>query len=99
MLPTGDRLIDCGVACWYNDNGNGPGHAANNVPWVLAGGAGGFLKQGQYIRVANGDGSPNCSKMLNTIGSAAGLRNAEGGYLDDFGDPSLPGGVFDELLA
>jgi len=99
VLPTGDRLIDCGVACWYNDNGNGPGHAAMNVPWIVAGGAAGFLKQGQYIRVANGDGSPNCSKMLNTIGSAAGLQNAEGGYLDDFGDPSMPGGVFDELLA
>jgi hypothetical protein len=99
VLPTGDRLIDCGVSCWYNDNGNGPGHAANNTPWVVAGGAGGFLKQGQYIRVAQGDGSPNVSKMLCTIGSAAGLRNTDGSLLDTFGDSSMPQGVFDELLA
>lgn len=99
ILPTGDRLIDAGVSCWYNDNGNGPGHAANNTPWVLAGGAAGFLKQGQYIRVNGGDGSPNVSQMLCTVGSAAGLRNASGDLLDQFGDGSMPGGVFDELLA
>jgi hypothetical protein len=37
--------------------------------------------------------------MLCTIGSAAGLRNASGDLLDQFGDGSMPGGVFDELLA
>jgi hypothetical protein len=98
QLPTGDRLIDTGIACWYNDNGNGPGHAAANTPWIIGGGAGGFLKQGQYIRVANGDGGANISKMLNTVGSAAGLRNDAGDLLDNFGDPGLPTGVFDELL-
>ena len=41
--PNG-ALIDRGVACWYNDNANGPPHGANDVPWVLAGSCAGFLK-------------------------------------------------------
>jgi hypothetical protein len=37
--------------------------------------------------------------MLCTVGSAAGLRNADGSLIDTFGDASMPQGVFDELLA
>jgi hypothetical protein len=95
-LPGGMPLIDTGVAVWYNDNGNGPGHSPRNSPWILAGSAGGQLRQGQYVE-AMGSG-PTHTKMLNTIGSVVGLRNAAGGPLDDFGDPSLPRGVMSELL-
>ena len=95
-MPSGLRLIDHGVAVWYNDNGNGPGHSSRNVPFVLAGSANGFLRQGQYLEVA---GTQTHNKMLNTIGSAAGLRNAAGDLLDDFGDPSLEPGLLPELIA
>jgi hypothetical protein len=98
QLPTGEALIDCGISVWYNDNGNGPGHSSTNVPWIVAGSAGGFLKQGQYIE-ATDDGGGNHAKLLCTLGSAAGLRDANGEYISDFGDPSLPKGVLDELLA
>jgi hypothetical protein len=37
--------------------------------------------------------------MLNTIGTAVGLKNAAGGPLDDFGDPAFEKGIFSELLA
>ncbi|MEE9384615.1 MAG: DUF1552 domain-containing protein [Nannocystaceae bacterium] len=99
--PGGGSLLDAGVAIWYNDNGSGPGHASHNIPYVLAGGAGGFLKQGIHVRVEAdaADREPNHSKMLNTLGSAAGVRKADGGYLDDFGDPLLSGGLLTEILA
>jgi hypothetical protein len=97
-LPSGDVLIDCGVAVWYNDNGNGPGHSSRNIPYVMAGGAGGFLKQGQYIE-ASGGNEANHRKMLNTIAAAAGVRDDQGGFVTSFGDPSLPEGLLDELLA
>lgn len=95
-LPDGSNLLDAGVSVWCNDNGNGPGHSSRNVPFVLAGGAGGFLRQGQYIRLQD---DLNHARVLNTIGSAAGLRKADGSNIDDFGDPSLPRTVLDELLA
>jgi hypothetical protein len=97
VLPNGEALIDCGVSVWYNDNGNGPGHSSNNVPFILAGSAGGFLRTGEYIQIGGDEG--NHAQLLNTIGSAAGMRNASGDYLDDFGDPASPKGVLQELLA
>lgn len=98
QLPSGQTLLDAGIAVWYNDNGNGPGHGAQNVPFVIAGSAGGFFKQGEYVRVP-GDDEPNHNRMLNTIGSAVGVRNADGEFLDDFGDPKFPKGVIAELMA
>jgi hypothetical protein len=98
-LPSGKALLDSGVAVWYNDNGNGPAHSAKQVPFIIAGGANGFLKQGQYVRIPGDGETPNHNRLLNTIGSAVGLRNAAGEYLDDFGDPSLAKGVVSELIA
>jgi hypothetical protein len=96
-MPDGKSLLEHGLAIWYNDLGNGPAHSPMNTPWVIAGGANGYFKQGQYIRVT-GTGA-NHNKMLNTIGSAVGLRNAAGDALDDFGDPMLQKGTLPELLA
>lgn len=98
QMPDGKRLIEHGVSVWYNDLGNGPAHSARSVPFVLAGSCNGFLKQGLAIE-ASGGTNPNHNRLLNTIGSAVGLRNAAGGNLDDFGDPALPRGVLSELIA
>jgi hypothetical protein len=96
MYPTdaGTLLDDC-VAVWCNDLGTGVGHSYSNIPWVCAGSAGGFLKTGQYIDA----GGVNHNKFHNTILSAVGLTNAEGGFVDDFGDPSLEPGVIDAMIA
>lgn len=48
-MPDGSSLLDAGIAAWYNDNSNGPQHCTWDVPWVIAGSAGGYLQQGQYI--------------------------------------------------
>lgn len=96
-LPSGEKLIDCGVSVWYNDNANGPGHSSQNVPFILAGSAGGFLRQGEYVQIPGGEG--NHAQVLNTIGSAVGMTNASGDFLDDFGAPDSPKGVIAELIA
>ncbi|EYF05118.1 DUF1552 domain-containing protein [Chondromyces apiculatus] len=88
------KLLDYGVAVWLNDLAD-KYHSYNNVPYILAGGAAGFLKTGQYV---NGGNSAN-NKLLNTIGAAVGCRNADGQLLDDFGDPSLERGLLDDLIA
>jgi hypothetical protein len=97
QLPDGSNLLDSGVAVWYNDNGNGPGHAAFGIPFILAGSAGGYFRQGEYIEVSGGEG--NHAQMLNTIGAAVGVTNANGEPLDDFGEPGSPTGQLSEIIA
>ena len=86
-------LLDSGVAVWTNDLAD-KYHSYTNVPYVLAGGANGFLKTGQFIDA--GDVTNN--KMWNVVGSAVGCRN-NGKYMDDFGDPSLKPGFIDAMMA
>lgn len=86
-------LLDSGVAVWTNDLAN-KYHSYSDIPYVLAGGANGFLATGQYID--GGDVANN--KMWNVVGSAVGCRN-NGKYMDDFGDPSLDKGFIEAMMA
>ncbi|HJL16973.1 MAG TPA: DUF1552 domain-containing protein [Sandaracinaceae bacterium LLY-WYZ-13_1] len=97
-MPSGGTLLDCGLAIWFNDLGNGPAHSRMNTPWIIAGSAGGQLRQGEYVEASGGERVVNHAQLLNTIGTAVGATNGSGGPLDDFGDPSLPGGLLDELF-
>jgi hypothetical protein len=108
--PTGP-LFDQGVTIWTNQCATGA-HSFSNVPWILAGTANNFLKKGQFITVGTGQmpggrqdgvgGDPKVSgvnKMLNTVLQAAGVTQASGAKVDNFGEASLPTGIFSELLA
>ena len=72
----------------------GPSHAFNNLPIIIAGSAGGFLRTGQYVD-AGGVGN---NRLLNTLITANGVRRG-GGPVTDFGSPGLPGGLIDSLVA
>ncbi|WP_437683594.1 DUF1552 domain-containing protein [Sorangium sp. So ce131] len=85
-------LLDQGVAVWLNDLGD-KWHSFRRVPYILAGGAAGYLKTGQFVDV-----SAKNNKLLSTIGAAVGCKNTSGGPLDDFGDPSLEGGLLGEII-
>lgn len=87
--PSGGPLLDDAVVLWTNDLSNGPPHSYSNVPQVLAGGAGGYLKTGQYLDAGN----VTHNQFLNTIINAVGIRNGDGSTYDSFGDPSLTRGV------
>ncbi|WP_437825625.1 DUF1552 domain-containing protein [Sorangium sp. So ce1153] len=86
-------LLDHGVAVWLNDNAD-KFHSFRKVPYILAGGAAGYLKTGQFVDV-----KVNNNKLLNTIGTAVGCTNGQGGPLDNFGDESLEGGLVDPIIA
>jgi hypothetical protein len=89
-------ILDQGIAVWTNDLGAGVSHTFRNIPWVLAGSAGGALSTGQYIDL--GGDRPH-SQLLSTIASAVGVTKEDGSPIDDFGDPSLPAGRIDEIIA
>jgi len=108
--PTGP-LLDQGVTIYCNQCATGA-HSFSNIPWIQAGSANGFFKQGQYVVTGTGqqpggsqdgkggDGSVSgVNKMLNTLLTAAGVTKTGGAPTDNFGDPSLPKGIFTELLA
>jgi hypothetical protein len=108
--PSGP-LMDQGVAIWTNQCATGA-HSFSNIPWIQAGTANGFYKQGQYLTVGTGqqpggsqDGKggdasvSGVNKMLNTMLTAAGVTKADGSPTDDFGETTLPKGIFSEMLA
>jgi hypothetical protein len=92
----GHNLLYHGLAVWLNDNGNGPGHSARDIPIVIGGSAGGKVKQGQYIEAAQDE--VNHAKLLTTIAAAVGVKESGGGPLMSFGDPGLPQGHLNEIL-
>ena len=108
--PTGP-LFDQGVTIYTNQCATGA-HSFSNIPWIQAGTANGYYKKGQYIVVGNGaqpggsqDGKggdasvSGINKMLNTLLTAAGVTKTGGAPTDDFGEPSLPKGLFSEMHA
>lgn len=108
--PTGP-LLDQGVAIWTNQCATGA-HSFSNIPWIQAGTAGGFFKQGKYVIVGSGqqpggsqDGKggdasvAGINKVLNTLLTAAGVTKSDGSPTDDFGEPTLPKGLLTPMLA
>jgi hypothetical protein len=108
--PTGP-LFDQGVTIYTNQCATGA-HSFSNIPWIQAGTANGYYKKGQYVVVGSGqqpggsqDGKAGdasvsgINKMLSTLLTAAGVTKTGGAPTDDFGDSSLPKGIFSELLA
>jgi hypothetical protein len=91
-VPEGGTLLDASVNLWVNSVSDGPPHSGNNVPHVLAGSAGGFLKTGIHLKTTG-----YTSKVLNTIITACGVRNATGGPIDNFNDP-MGTGLISEIV-
>jgi hypothetical protein len=88
-VPEGDgSLLDNTVVLWANHMGNGGAHNSNDLPWILAGGGGGYFRTGQFIR-KNGD---PVNGILKALIEAMELDPA------GFGDPGF-GGAFPELRA
>jgi hypothetical protein len=87
-------LLDNAFALWTSHVAVGPSHSFNNLPVIVAGKAGGFLKTGQYIDA----GKVTNNRLLNTLISASGVRK-DGAPITDFGDASLTGGLIDAMVA
>jgi hypothetical protein len=60
-------LLDKSVVMWTNQIADGPSHSFRNVPHILAGNGGGYLKQGAYVDAA---GATN-NRLFNALINAA----------------------------
>ena len=76
---------------WTNSFGDGQMHSFVNVPHIIWGNAGGYLKQGEYVDA----GDVGNNRLLNTLISAA-IQDT-GTTVEDFGQG--PGGQLDVMRA
>lgn len=86
-IPDGDvKLLDNTATMWLPELADGNAHNTNNLPIVIAGSLGGYLKQGQSINVDGGgnidtgNSEANCSNgndnNSNTFATASNQGNA-----------------------
>ena len=101
----GRTLLDNSVVMYTNELSDGRAHSFMDLPYVLAGSAGGYFKQGQYVLLGsaqNTGGDDNTAphnRLLNTIVNAMGIQSDWFGVAEGGGGQSMQGGVYDKLLA
>lgn len=73
-------LFDNSMIVWTNHVADGPSHRMANVPYIIVGSGGGYLKQGQIIAAPGGGGGgfgggggTTNDVLLNTIKAAVGI--------------------------
>ncbi len=80
------NLLDNGYMVWTNHINDGPAHSFNNIPYLIAGNAGGYIKQGEYINLGGGGGGggfggggsgPTNDTLLDTLKTASGVEGAQ----------------------
>jgi hypothetical protein len=76
----GGTMLDSTVLLWGNELGIGNTHTYMNIPWVLAGGAGGYFKMGRFLQFKD---QPH-NNLLVSICNAMGLTD-----VNTFGIPEL----------
>ena len=82
-------LLDNTLVLWCTDIAQGQSHARRDMPYVIAGGAGGALRTGRYLRYA---GDPHNNLLV-------ALCNAMGVDVTTFGNPAYCTGPLPGLLA
>jgi hypothetical protein len=75
-----------------------------DLPYILAGSAGGYLKQNQYVRLGaenarSDDQKAPHNKLLNTLVNAMGVESNWFGVPEGQGGETMQAGVYEELLA
>lgn len=80
-------LLDKSFVMWTNHVADGPSHSFKNVPTIIAGNGGGYLKQGAYVDAGN----VTNNRLFNTLISAAVRDKSE--WTENFGKGSGSGGI------
>jgi hypothetical protein len=73
-------LLDTSYVYWTSSVSDGPSHSFQNLPIIIAGNGGGFLKQGQYVK-ASGNNSALFASLLTAAGVPTENFGAGGGQL------------------
>lgn len=72
-------LQDKAVVMWTNHVADGPSHSMRNVPHIIWGSPGGYLKKGQFVDAGNATNNRVLATLVSALGvSTAGLSSASG---------------------
>lgn len=89
-IPEGDgTVLDNTLVLWGNEVSRGNTHSLDNIPYLIAGNAGGSVRTGRYVDFA---GVSNCD-FLHAILQAFGVER------ETFGHPDHASGVLSGVLA
>ncbi len=96
-------VLDNSAVVWCNELADGKGHTFFDLPWVIAGSAAGYLRQGEYVKMWESDPndfntSPH-NRLLITLLNAVGVTADGGGPVTEFGHAQLAKGEFMQLRA
>jgi hypothetical protein len=73
-VPEGDgTMLDNSLVLWGNEIGEGASHTHENIPWVIAGSAGGYLATGRALEF---DGVPHNNLLLSVL-HAFGMQDQQ----------------------
>lgn len=64
----GGTMLDNTVLVWGNELGVGNSHTYKNIPWLLAGGAGGAFKMGRFLNYADKAHNDLLLALVNAMG-------------------------------
>jgi len=87
-LEGGGSLLDTSLVLWAKELGDSRLHSCRSVPFLLAGGAGGYFRMGRALQYT---AAPH-QKLLTSVCHAMGLP------IEGFGDVSLSKGPLDGLV-
>jgi hypothetical protein len=86
----GSNMLDNTLLLWGNELGAGNTHTYKNIPWLLAGGAGGYFKMGRYLQYQD---QPH-NNLLVSVCNAMGFDDVK-----TFGIPGVCSGPLGGLTA
>lgn len=96
----GKTILDNSAILYANELSDGKAHSFMDLPFIIAGSAGGYFKQGQYVKLAesNDNKAAPHNKLLTTLVNAMGVQ------LDRFGTTdakatTAQSGQYEQLLA
>lgn len=99
----GQTVLDNSVILYSNELSDGKGHSFMDLPYILAGSAGGYFKQGEYVLLGEGtsydDSIAPHNRLLNTIVNAMGIASDWFGTDEGSGGETMQPGVYEQLLA
>jgi hypothetical protein len=85
----GKTMLDNSVVVWTNGLGKGNSHTRKNIPYVMAGSAGGYFATGRYLQLNN-----RHNDLMVSLINAMGLPDEK-----TFGDPAFCKGPLPGLTA
>jgi hypothetical protein len=98
----GRSVLDNSAILYTNEMSDGKLHSFMDLPYIIAGSAGGRFRQKRYHALGpegQTDQSAPHNRLLNTILNVMGISSDWFGLPEGKGGPTMQGGIYGELLA